>query len=105
MQRGTETNDASGVVMLESGWSLGISWSAYVPGGLSPSPVMLMLVDTLYSPPLLAKRASGPKHYFHFTKDRITTTDKKRGQGKRAVLLKCHVLTCPCKGFSSHELG
>lgn len=45
--------------------------------GLSPSPVMLMLVDNIYSLPLLAKRASGPKHYFHSTKDRIITTKKK----------------------------
>lgn len=53
------------------------SLSAGGVGGLSPSPVMLMLVDTLYNPALLASRAPGPKHYFHFTKDRITTIEKK----------------------------
>lgn len=65
--------------MLENGCSLGISWGAECRGswGLSPSPLMLMLVDTLYNPAQLAKRASGPKHYFHFTKDRITTIEKR----------------------------
>lgn len=75
--------------MSESWWSLGDELGLRVQerelgvgGGLSPRLVMLMLVDTIYNPALLAKRASGPKHYFHFTKDRITTMEEKRGQGE-----------------------
>lgn len=54
-------------------------------GGLSPSPVMLMLVDTLYDPALFSQESFRPKHYFHFTKDRMTTIEKK---GTRAE--SCH---------------
>lgn len=52
----------------------GGSWGVF-----HPVAVMLMLVDTLFNPAPLAKRASGPEHYFHSTKDRITTMEGKKG--------------------------
>lgn len=69
--------------------------------GLSPSPVMLMHVDTLYYPAhpvLLAKRASGLKHYFHFMKDRITTI-KKRGTRKESCLTQVSSPHMSMQGF------
>lgn len=71
-----ETGNDPGVVMLESGWSLDWGSECWGSCGLSPTPVMLMLVDTLYNSVLLSKRASGPKHYFHSIKYRITTMEK-----------------------------
>lgn len=74
-----ETGGAPGVVMLESGWKLDISWGSEYWGswGLSPSSMTLMLVDTLYHSAPLTKEALGPKHYFHSTKDRIKTIAEK----------------------------
>lgn len=83
-----------GEAMSESGWRLDISWGSDFGGCLSPGPVMLMLVDTVYNPPLFVKSASGPKHYFHFTKDRTTTMEEKRAREESRVaqsVLSLHV--------------
>lgn len=63
-QEEERAGNVSGVVMLKSSLSLDVGWGCDCWGswGLSPSPMMLMLVDTLYNPALLAESAPGPKH-------------------------------------------
>lgn len=70
---------------------------------LSTRSVILILVDTLHNSALLAKRAPGPKHQFHSTKDWITTIEQKEDKEKElsclgVMLLHVHV------GIWSHEL-
>lgn len=42
--------------------------------------------------PPFAKRASGPKHYFHFTKARIATIEKE-GRGRELCVLPFGVVS------------